>query len=171
MGTKSNNRVSKRYTNEETKQTEDAFAILKTMFDLGISLTDKERKDLPSVSKERMPYVQLGLKAAKTYPDVLARDFNEQAFEDDVALVGYLHDVLLKINDLRRQVEDVFMVAGSESYKAAGVVRDYMRANNKDNPVYKNMLTELDAYFKRTKAKTETETEEEAEELIEKISE
>ena len=161
MGTKSNNRVSKKYTTEEITQTNDAFTSLKEIFNLGISLTEKERKDLPSVSKERMPYVQLGLKATKTYPEVLARDFDEAAYEEDVVLLTYLQDVLLKFNDLKKQVEDIFILAGAESYKATGLVRDFMKANNKDNPVYKNMLNDLDAYFKKTKTKTEESSEEE----------
>ena len=91
----------------------------------------------------------------------MARDFDEAAYEEDVVLLTYLQDVLLKINDLKKQVEDIFILAGAESYKATGLVRDFMKANNKDNPVYKNMLNDLDAYFKKTKTKTEESSEEE----------
>lgn len=155
MGTRKNNMVSKQYTNEEKTSIDGAFKTIGSHFELGISLTDKQRKELPNVSKERMPYVQLGLKAAQNYPDILPRNFDEAAFKEDVELTAFLYDVLLKLNDLKKKIEDIYILAGAESYKAANLVREYLKTNHKDNPVYKNILSEMDVYFKKPKTKVE----------------
>lgn len=98
-----------------------------------------------------MPYVALALKAAINYPEVLSRSFNEDEFKKDVGLTEFMYDVLMLLSDLTKKAEDIFLLAGSESYKSAGVVRDFLKASHKDNPAYKTVLEDMDAFFKKTK--------------------
>ena len=168
MEKSTNNQVQKQYTPEEQKTIDDAIISLSTLFDLGISLTKIQRQENTSVAKERMPYIRLGLKAVKNYPEVLPRDFNEAGYEDDVILTEYLHDVLLKLGDLKKKIEDIFIVAGSESLVTTKQIRKYLKAKHDIDPKYGNILAEMDAFFKKSKNKVEKpETKEENQETIE----
>ncbi|PID88356.1 MAG: hypothetical protein CSB06_00665 [Bacteroidia bacterium] len=150
MGTLKNNRTSKVFAADEKTEIRDLINRVSMCLDIGISLTDKERSSLPSVAKERMPYIRSALKAATHYPEVLSRSFNEEEFKKDVELTEFMHDVLLLLSDLTKKAEDIFLLAGSESFKSAGVVRDFLKASHKDNPAYNAVMMEMDAFFKRT---------------------
>lgn len=153
METNTNNQVQKKYSDAEKKSINEALKTLSKNFNLGVSLSVKERRQLPSVAKERMPFIQLGLKAVKNYPEVLPRDFDEKGLEDDVVLTEYLHDVLLKLNDVKKKIEDVFIMAGAESLKNTKMIRSILKARQKSDPDYGNIIEEMDAFFKRTKTK------------------
>ncbi len=114
------NRISIEISGEaKTKVTESLNGIEEAIGGQLISLTNKDRVQLPKMSDGTIPFVEKVISYAKSSPEFLPPYVDVVEMDNDFTLVEALTDVLREVKQLHDNLEDTITLAGSEAYTAA----------------------------------------------------
>ncbi|WP_075187544.1 hypothetical protein [Teredinibacter haidensis] len=127
-----------------------------------ISLSSEERMALPKMGDRTKAFVEKARVYAGQYPNFLPNFVSLDAFDNDLATIGVLGNVLRGIQPLTSNLEDSHLLAGSEAYQAALIYyRSIKMASESGIPnasaIYKDLSRRFD---NRSRSKTPAETEE-----------
>jgi hypothetical protein len=119
-----------------------------------LPLTPAERHDLPKMGDKTLSFVEKAQDYAHQYPALCPSYLNVAEFDVDMTDATGLRRVHITAKQLSDDIDDTVMVAGSESYQAALVFYNAVKAAAaQDIPGAKEVYADLKARFPSIKRK------------------
>lgn len=125
------NRISASLPQADRQAVLDAINTIRTKLPFLIDLSPEERKALPRMGDTGRGFVAQALEIAGQNPDILPRSFDVEEMRKDVELFDALLPVVTALAQLNELVDDTYTAVGSESYVAALLVYQFVRAAGK----------------------------------------
>ncbi|MDR1493400.1 MAG: hypothetical protein LBT05_11860 [Planctomycetaceae bacterium] len=121
-----------------------------------LPLTPAERRDLPKMGDKTLSFVEKAQDYAHQYPTLCPSYLNMNEFDTDMTDATGLRKLHIAAKQLSDNIDDTVMAAGSESYQAALVFYNAVKAAAaQDIPGAKEIYTDLKSRFPKVKRKDE----------------
>jgi hypothetical protein len=127
------NHVSAELSVESRAAIMAAIATIREELPFLYDLSPEVRRQLPKMGDGSRAFVEKTLEIAKQNPDFLARSFDLEEFERDVALYNALSPVLIAVSQLHELLDDTLLAVGSDAYTAALEAYAYAYAKRAGN--------------------------------------
>jgi hypothetical protein len=130
--------------------------ILTLLFPFVLPLTPEERHDILKMGDKTLSFVVKAHEYAHHYPQLCPSYLNMTAFDADVTDATGLRTVNISAKQVADNINDTIMVAGSESFQAALIFYNAVKAAAaQDVPGAKEVYNDLRSRFPRGKRKSE----------------
>jgi hypothetical protein len=123
--------------NISAKEIEGAMNALKTLRDemkFLNALTPKERQAAPRITPARLALMEIALQGARDNPGTLLAGIDLASYENDVRASRGLYDLLNKLQELCRDVQDTLCTVGKEADAITQQVKVISRTVAKTKP-------------------------------------
>ena len=125
------NRITAILSQGDRQEVLDALNLVRNKLPFLIDLSLEERKALPKMGDSGRGFVFQALQVAEQNPDILPRSFDVGEMRNDVELYSALSTVHAALAQLFELVDDTLTEVGAESYAAALLVYQSVRAAGK----------------------------------------
>ena len=121
-----------------------------------LPMTPEERHDLPKMGDKTLSFVEKAQDYAHHYPQLCPSYLDVEEFDTDMSDTTRLRTVHIIAKQLSDNIDDTIIVAGSESYQAALVFYNSVKAAAaQEVPGAKEVYNDLKNRFPKVKRKNE----------------
>lgn len=135
---------------------------MKEILSFGLKLTKSEKKKLPKMDDERLPFVEKSIQFGKQEPAIVPPYTDLDELSKDLDLYKDLKTIEYEIRSLAEMVIDTRIAAGSDAYVAAlSIYNSSKGAAKMGVPGSDSIADELKRHFEQKRSNTSSEEEEE----------
>lgn len=135
------NRVDTTFSQEALDALMNQLAQIDASFPMTTSLTPTERSVAVKMGQVHVGFINQALSLAETDSSYLPRSFSLERFQNDVTLTNQLAKIRDRMSALVKKLDDNYLAASSEAFKAALVVYNSARTSGPEElqPTVKEM--------------------------------
>ena len=141
------NRVSAVVTAEQRAKVVEGMRLIKSSLPFLVSLTKDERKKLSKIGPKRVQYVNLCLKGARNFPELMTSDINVEELVKDVDLLNELLDIWISMSSLMELIVDTMTAAGVDTSGVSSKIYSLLKLGAASNASVKTLNDEIKKFF------------------------
>lgn len=152
MSASAANRISAALSKTDQEKAIKGVQAVQKLLPFLVSLTEEERKELFRVGDKSRAFIAKANEAATAHAEGLPRQFDEDEFKKDAALLATLYPVVMAVRQLANSLEDTLALVESEAYAGALVVYRSLKDNDTAG-LFESAVDDLSRRFVRKSAK------------------
>jgi hypothetical protein len=145
------NRVSAELTKTDYEAIRDGLVQIRTLLPFLQEIDPLERRRGQRMGQASMGYVRECLDTAHTNPEVLARNFDVEAFQSAHNLYAMLANVDRDLESLFQKVRDTLLMTGKDLMEQSNDVYKRVKEEARRNNSYRPMKERLGEFYEKTR--------------------